>query len=103
MTRVALTSVFLLVLVVPASAHHGGGTCDGSRELKLTGTFTGLDLINPCIHAVPSEPVAREFRDRALAIAFLRREGRIHGWDTDELLEKVQYRFARKGIRMQTR
>ena len=47
MTRAALTSVVLLVLVVPAAAHHGGGTFDGSRELTLTGTFTGLDLINP--------------------------------------------------------
>ena len=38
MSRAALTSVVLFVLVVPAAAHHGGGTFDGSREVKLTGT-----------------------------------------------------------------
>jgi uncharacterized protein DUF6152 len=47
MTRVALTTAVLVALVVPAAAHHGGGTFDGSKEIKLAGTFTGLDLINP--------------------------------------------------------
>jgi hypothetical protein len=36
-----------IALVSPAAAHHGGGTFDGSKEIKLTGTFTGLDLVNP--------------------------------------------------------
>ena len=45
MMRAAL--VFAAFLVAPAAAHHGGGTFDGSKEFKLTGTFTGLDLINP--------------------------------------------------------
>jgi Family of unknown function (DUF6152) len=47
MIRAALTVAVLVSLVVSATAHHGGGTFDGSKELRLTGTFTGLDLINP--------------------------------------------------------
>jgi Family of unknown function (DUF6152) len=47
MIRAALTTTLVLSLLGSASAHHGGGTFDGSKELKLTGTFTGLDLINP--------------------------------------------------------
>jgi hypothetical protein len=45
-----------------------------------------LDLVDPGMDALTLEPVAREFGDRAFTVAFLRREGRINGWDTDELL-----------------
>jgi len=47
MRRTALTIAVLLSFAASAAAHHGGGTFDGSKEIKLTGTFTGLDLINP--------------------------------------------------------
>ncbi len=47
MIRVVFVVAVFLTLAVPAVAHHGGGTFDGSKEMKLTGTFTGLDLINP--------------------------------------------------------
>ena len=47
MIRVVFVVAVFLTLAVPASAHHGGGTFDGSKEMKLAGTFTGLDLINP--------------------------------------------------------
>ena len=47
MIRVALLVTVFVALVSPVAAHHGGGTFDGSRELKLAGTFTGLDLVNP--------------------------------------------------------
>lgn len=47
MIRTALTTAVLFSLSVSATAHHGGGTFDGSKEMKLTGTLTGLDLINP--------------------------------------------------------
>jgi hypothetical protein len=39
--------VLFCALAASAAAHHGGGTFDGSKEIKLTGTFTGLDLVNP--------------------------------------------------------
>ena len=47
MIRVVFVVVVFLTLAVPAAAHHGGGTFDNSKEFKLTGVFTGLDLINP--------------------------------------------------------
>src|SRR5688500_9998077 len=47
MIRPALTTALLVALAAHAAAHHGGGTFDGSKEIKLTGTFTRLDLINP--------------------------------------------------------
>jgi len=47
MTRTAIFVAAFVSFATLASAHHGGGTFDGSKELKLTGTFTGLDLINP--------------------------------------------------------
>jgi hypothetical protein len=47
MIRAALTTAVFVSLAAPVAAHHGGGTFDGSKEIKLTGTFTGLDLINP--------------------------------------------------------
>ena len=37
MFRGVLASAVLLVLVTPAAAHHGGGTFDGSKEIRLTG------------------------------------------------------------------
>jgi len=47
MNRVALLVAAFLSIAESVSAHHGGGTFDGSKELKLTGTFTRLDLVNP--------------------------------------------------------
>lgn len=47
MIRTAVATAVFVSLAVPAAAHHGGGTFDGSKEIELTGTFTGLDLINP--------------------------------------------------------
>lgn len=46
MTRAALATAVLVLSVIPAGAHHGGGTFDGSSDVELTGSFTGLDLIN---------------------------------------------------------
>jgi hypothetical protein len=43
---VAFVVVFLSVAPL-ATAHHGGGTFDGSREVRFTGTLTRLDFINP--------------------------------------------------------
>jgi hypothetical protein len=48
MVRVAILVAGLVVAMVSnAVAHHGGGTFDGSKEIRLQGTFTGLDLVNP--------------------------------------------------------
>ena len=47
MNRAAFLVAAFLSIAESVSAHHGGGTFDGSKELKLTGTFTRLDLVNP--------------------------------------------------------
>jgi hypothetical protein len=47
MYRVAFLVAASLSIAASVSAHHGGGTFDGSKEIKLTGTFTRLDLVNP--------------------------------------------------------
>jgi hypothetical protein len=79
MTRAALTSVVLSVLVAPTAAHHGGGTFDGSRELKLTGTFTGLDLINPhswiYFDVTGADGKVTKYRCEMRAATVLRRSG----------------------------
>jgi hypothetical protein len=47
MSRAVVVLAAWLSLATIAAAHHGGGTFDGSKEIKLTGTFTRLDLVNP--------------------------------------------------------
>ena len=47
MNRTTVVLLASLSVAPVASAHHGGGTFDGSKEIRLTGTFTRLDLVNP--------------------------------------------------------
>jgi hypothetical protein len=47
MGRAVIVVSIWLSLAASVSAHHGGGTFDGTKEIKLTGTFTRLDLVNP--------------------------------------------------------
>ena len=79
MTRAILSGVVFLSLVAPAAAHHGGGTFDGSKELKLTGTFTGLDLVNPhswiYFDVAGSDGKVTKYRCEMRAATVLRRSG----------------------------
>ena len=47
MIRPAVFCGMTLLLAQAAFAHHGGGTFDSTKEIRLTGTFTRLDLVNP--------------------------------------------------------
>jgi hypothetical protein len=47
MHRAVLVIVLSLSFAPLAYAHHGGGTFDGSKEIRWSGVFTRLDLINP--------------------------------------------------------
>ena len=49
MIRVAIVVAVFPDAGRPAAAHHGGGTFDNSKEFKLTGVFTGLDLDQPAL------------------------------------------------------
>jgi hypothetical protein len=79
MIRVAIVVAVSLMLAEPAAAHHGGGTFDGSKELKLTGTFTGLDLINPhswiYFEVTGSDGKVTKYRCEMRSATVLRRSG----------------------------
>jgi uncharacterized protein DUF6152 len=79
MIRAALVLAVVTFVVAPAAAHHGGGTFDGSKEIKLTGTFTGLDLINPhaWIYFEVTSPDGKvtKYRCEMRAATVLRRSG----------------------------
>jgi hypothetical protein len=43
----SVLGIAFIVLAAPASAHHGIGRFDPTRELNVEGTLTGLDFVNP--------------------------------------------------------
>jgi hypothetical protein len=79
MTRTAIVVAVFVSFASLAFAHHGGGTFDGSKELKLTGTFTGLDLINPhswiYFDVVGPDGKVTNYRCEMRAATVLRRSG----------------------------
>ncbi|HEX7236947.1 MAG TPA: DUF6152 family protein [Gammaproteobacteria bacterium] len=80
MQRRGQLSVFaLLMLAAPASAHHGIGRFDPTREIDVEGTLTSLDFVNPhsYVHfnAIDANgaPIAMQCEMRAATV--LRRSG----------------------------
>jgi hypothetical protein len=75
----AALAIALLVLAAPASAHHGIGRFDPTREINVEGTLTSLDFVNPhsYVHfnAVDASgaPIAMQCEMRAATV--LRRSG----------------------------
>ncbi|HEU4617137.1 MAG TPA: DUF6152 family protein [Gammaproteobacteria bacterium] len=47
MSRLLVAAVVALVFAVPASAHHGFGRFDPTKDVTLEGTLTGIDFVNP--------------------------------------------------------
>jgi hypothetical protein len=76
-------AVALIALAAPASAHHGIGRFDPTRELTVEGTLTGLDFVNPhsYVHFNAADangtPIAMQCEMRAATV--LRRSG----WSPD--------------------
>jgi hypothetical protein len=46
-TRASVLAVAFIVIAAPASAHHGIGRFDPTREITVEGTLTSLDFVNP--------------------------------------------------------
>src|SRR5688500_7312292 len=69
----------ILCLVSPALAHHGGGTFDNSKEIKVTGKLTKFDFINPhswiYFDVLDKDGKVSKFRCETRAATVLRRSG----------------------------
>ena len=83
MSRIAVATLAALIFAGTASAHHGFGRFDRTREIQIEGTVTGIDFVNPHAYvyfdAVGSdgEPVGMRCEMRAATV--LRRSG----WSAD--------------------
>ena len=45
--RVFASTITLITAVSAASAHHGFGSFDLSRDIEITGTIARMEFINP--------------------------------------------------------
>ncbi len=79
-----------VLLSASASAHHGFGRFDPSREVELEGTLTGLDFVNPhsyvYFESVGPDGEVTEMRCEMRAATVLRRSG----WSPELFVEGVQ-------------
>jgi uncharacterized protein DUF6152 len=77
--RKQLSVLACLAVAAPASAHHGIGRFDPTREIDVEGTLTSLDFVNPhsYVHfnAIDANgaPIAMQCEMRAATV--LRRSG----------------------------
>ena len=83
-----MSRVVGLVLVVgaaalPASAHHGFGRFDPTKEVMLEGTLTGIDFVNPHAYLYfesrAADGTVTPMRCEMRAATVLRRENRTVG------------------------
>ncbi len=76
-----LTAAFFVAvaLAAPASAHHGFGRFDPTREVTLEGTLTGIDFVNPHAYlyfdAMTADGKVQPMRCEMRAATVLRRSG----------------------------
>lgn len=94
MSRVTGLSVAAVVAAAvfsaPASAHHGFGRFDPSKDIELKGTLTGLDFVNPHSYvyfdAVADDGTVTPMRCEMRAATVLRRSG----WSPDMFVKGVK-------------
>jgi len=83
MNRILPVVLAALVMCLPAAAHHGFGLFDMNREIKLEGTLTGFDFVNPhsyvYFNAAGSAGTVTKMRCEMRAATVLRRSG----WSPD--------------------
>ena len=79
MARAALLAVGASALCGTAWAHHGFGRIDGSQNITLEGTLTGVDFVNPHAYlyfdAVGADGKTLKMRCEMRAATVLRRSG----------------------------
>ena len=79
MARIAVAALAAFVFAGTASAHHGFGRFDRTREIQIEGTVTGIDFVNPHAYvyfaAVGPDGEAIEMRCEMRAATVLRRSG----------------------------
>ena len=79
MFRILLGALASIAVVLPASAHHGFGRFDPSKEIEVKGTLTGLDFVNPHSYvyfdAVGPDGEVLAMRCEMRAATVLRRSG----------------------------
>jgi hypothetical protein len=72
-------ALLVLALGGVASAHHGFGSFDPSRDIEVTGTITGLDFVNPhswlYLEETQDDGTVAEFRCELRPATVLRRAG----------------------------
>jgi len=78
MNRAVALAVGVLV-TMPLSAHHGGGTWDRNKNVELTGTITGIDFVNPhswiYFDVVGPDGAKQAYRCEMRSATVLRRSG----------------------------
>jgi Family of unknown function (DUF6152) len=79
MWKVALLAVGAFAMSGPAAAHHGFGRIDGSQNVTLEGTLTGVDFVNPHAYlyfdTVGADGKTLKMRCEMRAATVLRRSG----------------------------
>ena len=80
MSRVLTAVSFVVVAVAaPASAHHGFGRFDSTREVTIEGTLTGIDFVNPHAYlyfdGMTADGKVQPMRCEMRAATVLRRSG----------------------------
>jgi uncharacterized protein DUF6152 len=79
MFRVPGVAVVAIALAAPASAHHGFGRFDPTKDVEIEGTLTGIDFVNPHAYLYFDAPGAngevQKMRCEMRAATVLRRSG----------------------------
>ncbi len=90
----AVLALAFIVMAAPASAHHGLGRFDPTREIDVEGTLTSLDFVNPhsYVHfnAVQADGTTIAMQCEMRAATVLRRSG----WSPDMFVPGVAIKIV---------
>jgi Family of unknown function (DUF6152) len=85
-----------IAIAAPASAHHGFGRFDSSRDIEVEGTMTRLDFVNPhsyvYFNTVADDGTVMEMQCEMRAATVLRRSG----WSPDMFVPGVKIKISGK-------